>query len=251
VEKGFSNPQHMAELLARTDLSPAQLEKAREALSVALRSGKYTPENLQAVISKLRAADAKNAFDEVLAEINHSNRLVKSGRVAEGSQVVLGAKEGKEYKIGSQTVKIDPVSEADVLYLGTDGKVHLDEVKNTASALRDKLSDSGQFQRLEEWKAQDPQGREIGLSIENERGWTEVFAQRGEEASILERLIDAEVPLSIGSKKLSPEQMQKLLNEVRKQYVKMKADGSWKGWKDFYNEMSTLSDAERFLGVLL
>jgi hypothetical protein len=252
VEKGFSNPQHMAELLARTDLSPAQLEKAREALSVALRSGKYTPENLQAIISKLRAADAKNAFDEVLAEISHSNRLVKSGQVAEGSQVVLGAKQGKEYKIGSQTVKIDPVPEADVLYLGTDGKIHLDEVKNTAHALREKLSgDSEQFKKLREWKAQDSQGREISFSIENEQGWIEVFAQKGEEVPVLEQLKNTGVSLSIGSRKLSPEQMQKLWDAVKNQHTQMRNDGSWKGWKDFYNQISTLSDAERFLGVSL
>jgi hypothetical protein len=127
------------ELLARTDLSPVQLEKARDALSVALRSGKYTPDNIQGVISKLKAASAKNAFDEVLAEISHSNRLVKSGQVAEGSEVILGAKQGKEYKLGTQTINTDKVPEADALYLGADGKIHLDEVKNTATALRNKL----------------------------------------------------------------------------------------------------------------
>jgi hypothetical protein len=251
VENGFANPQHMSELLARTDLSAAQLEKSRDALSVAFRSGKYSPENLQVIISKLKSSAAKDTFDEVLAELSHSNRLVKSGQVAEGTQVVLGAKQGKEYKLGTQTVKTDPVPEADVLYLGTDGKIHLDEVKNTANALRDKVADSDQLKRLLEWRAEDPQNRAINFAIESENKWTDLFAPNNGQGAVLQQLEAQNIPLTIGSKKLSPEKIGELWDATLAKSKQMQTDGTWKGWKNFYSYMDTLSNTEKFLGISL
>jgi hypothetical protein len=124
---------------------------------------------------------------------------------------MLGAKQGKEYNFGTQTIKTDPVPEADALYLGTDGKIHLDEVKNTAGALRQKMSgDSDQFKRLMDWKAKDPQGREISLAIENEQGWTELFAVKNGKAAVLDQLRKENVPLTIGSKTLTPDKIDEL-----------------------------------------
>jgi hypothetical protein len=254
VQKGFANPEHMSELLARTDLSPSQLEKARDALSVALRSGKYSPDNLQGVISKLKSAAAKDTFDETLAELSHANRLVKSGQVAEGSQVVLGAKQGKEYNLGTQTVKTDPVPEADALYLGADGKIHLDEVKNTATALRNKLQESpDQLDRLLKWKKASGENREISIAIESEAKWTEIFAPIKHDPgnrTVINLLIEKKVPISIGSQDLNVEQMSKLAQEVINKSKEMKVPGSI-SWKDFYGRMQTIEDAEKFLGVVL
>jgi hypothetical protein len=251
VGKGYANPQHMTELLARTDLSPVQLEKARDALSVALRSGKYSPDNLQGVISKLKSAAAKNAFDETLAELSHANRLVKSGNVAEGSEVILGAKQGKEYNLGTQSIKTDPVPEADVLYLGTDGKIHLDEVKNTAGALRDKVADSEQLKRLLEWRKADPQNRSINFAVESENKWTELFAPNNGQQAVLQQLQAQNIPLSIGSRKLNPEKIGELWDATLTKSQQMQANGTWKGWKDFYGRMDTLSNTEKFLGISL
>ncbi len=52
--------------------------------------------------------------------------------------------------------------EADVLYLGHNGKVHIVEVKNTTNALRQNLSDNPeQLERLQDWLGQYPGNRII------------------------------------------------------------------------------------------
>ncbi len=151
------------------------------------------------------------------------------------------------------TVRTDPVPEADTLYLGKDGKIHMAEVKNTTNALRQKLNENPkQLERLQEWVGQDPGNRRIRLVVETEAGWTDVFAKgRREKEAVLQRLIDQEVPISIGSRDLSVEQMRELWEAVKRKFTQMQADGTWNGWTDFYNQMSTLAEAESFLGVSL
>jgi hypothetical protein len=250
---GYANPQHMAELLRRTDIPADKLQQARANLSEALNSGKFSPENLQKVITQLSSAKSVDQFDEVLAELKYPNRLIRTGAVAVDSQVILGAKQGQEYTLGSMKVKTDPVPDADVLYLGQNGIVHIDEVKNTANALRQKLNQSPkQLERLQDWLAGDPNKRAIRIVIENETGWTDIFAiRRGEENSVLQRLLNQGVPLSIGSYNLTIEKMGNLKDAIAKKYEKMQLEGTWKGWKDFYNQMSTPANAEKFLGVSL
>jgi hypothetical protein len=75
-----------------------------------------------------------------------------------------------------------------VLYLGADGKIHLDEVKNTAGALRDKVADSDQFKRLLEWRAADPQNRSVNFTVESENKWTELLAPNNGQGAVLQQL---------------------------------------------------------------
>lgn len=140
VSHGFANPQHLDKLLRRTDLTVDRQKRVRTNLSAAITSGKINSSELQRFISQLSKAKTPNQFDQVLAELRHVNRLISKGAVAENSPIFTGAKKGREYHLGETYVKVDPIYEADVLYLGTDGLIHLDEVKNTANALRNKLS---------------------------------------------------------------------------------------------------------------
>ncbi|HAZ43758.1 MAG TPA: hypothetical protein DDW76_27695 [Cyanobacteria bacterium UBA11369] len=79
-----------------------------------------------------------------------------------------------------------------------------------------------------------------------------MFAKRkGEKEAVLQGLIDRQVPISIGSRDLSVEQMRELWEAVKRKFTQMQADGTWNGWPDFYNQMSTLAKAESFLGVSL
>ena len=107
--KGFANPQHLQNLLKRTDLPQDRLMNVRTNLSQAYSSGKITKEDLQRFISQLSKAKSLNQFDQVLVELRHANHLIKSGIVAQNSLVFVSAKKGREYNLGSMTVKIDPV----------------------------------------------------------------------------------------------------------------------------------------------
>lgn len=160
----------------------------RTNLSEAIISGQISSFGLQRFISKLSKAKSLNAFDQVLAELHHANRLISSGAVAEESPLITSAKQGREYNLGARTVKIDPFPCADALYLGTDGLIYLDEVKNTAKALRNKLKKKPkQLKRMQEWRAEAPDQREIRIIIGTEVGWSQVFAKsKNERRSALE-----------------------------------------------------------------
>ncbi|MBW4513409.1 MAG: hypothetical protein KME64_44190 [Scytonematopsis contorta HA4267-MV1] len=252
ASRGFANPSHLEELLTRTDIPQSRLLRVRANLSSALSSSHISSENLQAIISKLKSAKTLDEFDQVFAELRHPNRLIHSGAVAENSSIFTSAKKGNEYTLGSTKVKIDPVSEADALYLAKDGSIHIDEVKNTASALRDKLLKiPDQLQRMKDWCNLDSRNRKIGIIIETESGWTDLFAARPGETAALKILIDGQVPLTIASCNLTVSKMDDLWNAVMRKYKKLRIQGMWSNWNNFYSQMSTLKEAETFLEISL
>lgn len=144
VSKGFANPDHMSELLKRSDIPLSTIKRVRINLSSAISNSKISLGNLQAIISKLKSTKTVDEFNQVFAELRHANRLVHLGTVAENSLIFTSAKKGNDYTLGLTKVKIDPISEADILYLGKDGIIHIDEVKNTEDSLASKtLENSG------------------------------------------------------------------------------------------------------------
>ncbi|BAZ10773.1 hypothetical protein NIES4071_25970 [Calothrix sp. NIES-4071] len=249
VSKGFANPNHMEELLKRTDIPKNRLLRVRANLSSALLNNQIHKENLQAIISKLKSAKTIEEFDQVLAELHHPNYLIYLGRVADGSLIYTNAKKGNDYMLGLTKVKIDPVSEADALYLGQDGIIHIDEVKNTTNALRQKLLKTPeQLERIREWRDLALGNREIGVIIETESGWTDLFAARRGETAALRTLIDEEVPLTIASHRFSVSQMEDLWKAVEIKSEELKKQGNSHNWNDFFSQMQTIKDAETFLG---
>ena len=197
-------------------------------------------------------AQALDQFDQVLAELRHANRLIASGVVAQNSLVFVSAKKGREYDLGGTTTEIDPVHEADILYLGTDGLIHLHEVKNTATALRNKLKKKPkQFERMLRWRKEKPDKREIRMVIGTEAGWTELLAVRPGELAALVILKDNQVPITIGKYNLTVASMNELWKARLKKTTTLRKQGVWSGFNDFYRQMPTLLDAEHFLGVSL
>ncbi len=252
VSKGFANPQHLDDLLKRSDLPQDRLMAARENLAQAYNSGKISKEASQRFISQLSKAKSLDQFDQVLAELRHANRLIASGVVAQNSLVFVSAKKGREYDFGSTTIEIDPVHEADALYLGTDGIIHLHEVKNTARALCNKLKKKPkQFERMLRWRKLDPSQREIRIIIGTEVGWTQLLAIRPGEPAALVILKDHQVSITISKYNLTLASMNELWKATVKKTKTLKKQGVWSGFNDFYRQMPTLLDAEPFLGVSL
>ena len=94
--------------------------------------------------------------------------------------------------------------------------------------------------------------REIRIVIGTEAGWTKLFAARlGREEAALKILRDAEVPLTIGEYDLSVAKIEELLEAIDRKFFEMMKQGTWTNWKYFYNQMSTIFEAERFLGIAL
>lgn len=242
--QGFSNPQHLIDLLKRTDLPQDRLQSARTNLAQARKSGQLTKEALQRFISQLSKAKSLAQFDQVLAELRHVGSLIESGVVAQNSLVFVSAKKGRRYRLGVTTVKIDPVYEADALYLGTDGLIHLHEVKNTAMALRNKLKKKPeQLERMLRWRKLDLGKREIRIVIGTEAGWTHLFAPSNDEnETVLEILFNANISLTIGQHNLTVNQMQNLLNATIRKAQEL---SMYPPRKKFYDLIPTLDIAKK------
>ncbi len=250
-QKGFSsNTQALEELLKRTDIPQERILRFRANLQAAIDSGKVSPQELQGFIDKLKSAKSVDEFDQILAEMHHPNRLDYAGKVAETSKIFTGAKQGKEYDLGSMKVKTDPVPEADSLYVGSEGNVHIDEVKNTANALRQKLDTSPQqLERMKDWRDLSP-NREVKVVVESEEGWTTLFGSGKGKKAALQTLIDEKVPLTIGDYELSVVKMEALWDAVLTKKTKLGVPKNM-SWNDFFAQMPTLNKAEEFLEISL
>ncbi|KID59044.1 hypothetical protein JF50_00890 [Pseudoalteromonas luteoviolacea] len=140
---------------------------------------KSSKDNARSGITKLSKAIDKNKFLQDYAEIKNGLERGKdagfevlSDGVIESipGDVILNAKKGVSYDLGKNcVVKVDPVDEADALYLGYDGKVHLEEVKATPQAFFEKLATNPkQFDRLIEWKKMSPEDRVVTVRIRSD-----------------------------------------------------------------------------------
>ena len=105
--KGFANPQHLHDLLSRTDLPSTHQIDVRNNLSQAYLSRQISDGALQRFASQLSKAKNLDQFDQVLAELRVANRLIESGAVANNSLVFTSAKKGRPYHFGSTTIEIE------------------------------------------------------------------------------------------------------------------------------------------------
>jgi hypothetical protein len=246
--KGVANPDELARLLTRADIDPELSMRIRAEITQGIADGLLDGPSLQRVLSRMRGGANLHQVLENLAELRHANRVAASGGVAEGSRMHIGVVAGEPVKLSDgRTVKIDPVDEADVIWLGSDGVVHLDEVKNTANALTGKLTKNPDyFKKMLEWRdagaADGP--RRVSVTIESETGWTDVFGR----TAAMRKLIDAGLPLQIAGRTWSPEKMRQIWAATE---AKARALGMWPPGKDFFDKMATLDDTEKFLGISL
>ena len=107
------------------------------------------------------------------------------------------------------------------MYQTGDGVVHLDEVKTSANVEASKLEHNPeQLNRMLDWRDAAP-GRQVGVRIDTDEGWTGLFSQvdkaSGEMA--IERLANADVPVSVGGRTLSPSQLDSLRQAVERAAV--------------------------------
>jgi hypothetical protein len=251
AEKTIGKGNDLEALLARKNIPENLLTRIRGEVDYALDAGKIPKDRLRGIVSKLNNAPDATKAAEVLAELRYANRLTYSGELARDSQVITGvkAKPGattEQTFPGGRKVGIEPVSEADAFYLGKDSKVHLDEVKNTTNALRDKLTETpDQLEKMALWRAGGPD-REIAVSIESQDGWTNVFGSKGKEKAVLTVLIEENIPLRIGPYKMDAAKMQELWDKTLAKAIGMNMP---RPGAEFFANMPTLADAEKFLGI--
>jgi hypothetical protein len=147
-------------------------------------------------IAKLSAAAAADKFEQDYAEI--SNALARgsdAGFVADGELrpgvVIPNAVKDKTYDLGEGVkVAINPVEEADALYHSPDGRVHLEEVKNTPQAFFEKLRETPeQFQRMIDWRNGNAEHRVATVRIRRGTGLNALNTnERYQEAGLRQKI---------------------------------------------------------------
>jgi hypothetical protein len=145
------------------------------------------------------------------AELRAANDVLHRPDLAPGSRIGLNIAQGERVDLGNGTV-VDTgrVPQTDLIYQTADGRVHLEEVKTTASAAVNKFADSSQLQRMLDWRTAAP-GRDVAVRIGTEERWTDLFRNVGasQEAAI-QRLARQNVSVVIDGRTLTPEQMNRL-----------------------------------------
>jgi hypothetical protein len=251
----------MEDLLNRPGVTGDALLRLKADLSAAISSPRLDPTDVRGLIQKLRNAKSADQFQQELAELRHVNRVISAAGESVTSRVFINARQRSgPFKLSDKTtVDIAPVSEADALYL-RGSTVHLDEVKNTAQALKQKIEKTpAQLDNMAEWRTRAPAAgpdREVGVHVETESRWTDVFSPlqdpKTKKARIgeftLKSLIDNDIPLSIAGRRLSVAKMKELISAIEK---KVKELGKQFPDTEFFDQMKTLKEAETFLGITL
>ncbi|WP_236239443.1 hypothetical protein [Streptomyces sp. CC228A] len=124
-------------------------------------------------------AGNRHQLAEAMAEVRAAKHAADA-EAADGTKVyaAVGAKKGRQsVDFGDGTsADVSAIDDADVVYKGKDGKVHVVEVKNTANATT-QASMPAQAERLADWAAQDGANppRAARYEIQTQQGWDRIF----------------------------------------------------------------------------
>lgn len=243
--------ESMSKLLARADLPNDLRSDIIEQVTKAMNNPAVDDDAIRTAIRTMRTADKPQNVREFLAELRHVNETAKAPDLAKGSKVFGGIKakntDGslREFDLGGDVkVNIDPMSEADALYR-SGGSVHLDEVKHTPAALKNKLREKPtQLENLKKWRNVDS-NREVMVVVESEDGWTTLLGT----PDVIKMLAQEKIPLQIGGKVFSPSELGAFHAKIFAKYKELVINGSMSPG-DFMSlpDMKTLDRAAAFVG---
>ena len=230
----------MENLLARTDLPDGMANQAVRDFMDLQDSGRLAGsvdrqgDIFRDMLDNL--SGDRSAFEGAATELRAANDVLQSGDLAPGSRIGLNVVAGERVNLGNGTV-VDTgrIPEADLVYQTADGNVHVVEVKATAQTVANKFrSDPAQLERMLEWRDAAP-GREVSIRVGTDEGWTGLFSRAGNNPPqmAIERLAAQNVPITIGGRTLSGEQMNALHQAVERAAVDpahpMKKPAAWFG----------------------
>ena len=241
----------MSKLISRADITEDLRNDIIAQVARAMNNSSVDDNAVRAAISSMRRAENPHNVREFLAELRHVNEVASAKSLAKGSKVYSGVKKSmpdgslRQFDMGDGIkVDISPVSEADALYRA-GGKIHLDEVKHTASALVNKLREKlQQLQNLVKWRKAGPD-RAVSVVIESEVKWTNLLGT----PDVFQLLIKHDVPLKIGGKVFDPAALKAFHAKIEAKYIELVVKGHMPKQAFFdLPEMATLDSAAKFVG---
>ncbi|MGW1889689.1 hypothetical protein ACWCP6_05410 [Streptomyces sp. NPDC002004] len=220
VKRAKDNPD-----LAKGEIGKEELAQSLRDLSDTLKTKNIEKESRGSLGGTVLKATNRHQLAEAMAEVKAAKR-VADREAAEGTKVYagVGAKKGRGAKepidLGDGTkVDVSAIDDADVVYKGKDGNVHVAEVKNTGQATT-QAHMPAQAKRLGDWQKAHP-GRKARYEIETEDGWDKVFdgfqkdRKTGEkpDGTPAQVLADEGLDLRVGGQDISPQKL-KAMNDA-------------------------------------
>ena len=174
----------------------------------------------------------------------HGNAVASTLR--SDAKVVTGAKIDRNTR-RSEDREDRPDEQLDVLYLGNDAKIHVDEVKNLTNALRQKLDVTpAQLADVQDRHATEPGDRVVSVVIHPRNDGPTCSGRREGRYRDDEQLIDGGIPLRIAGR-----------SGARRRCGDL-GHGAGEGIRggrpptpEFFKSISNFPDAQKVLGISL
>ncbi|MFJ3244565.1 hypothetical protein [Streptomyces sp. NPDC086782] len=202
--------------------------------------------------SKILNAKNTDELAQARAELNAVQHAADA-EAAAGTTVhtAVGKDFGKtKIDLGNgESVDISDIQDADTLYKGKDGKVHVVEVKNTGNATI-KADFERQVEDMARWQGKDGAGRAVRVDIATNDKWSNIFSgyKTGKRDGVKYRppgtpastLAKNNVPVRIAGQDISPGRLARMQAEIDARRAAGTMD---------WQRMTTPKEAMEYLGV--
>ncbi|MFF5371424.1 Flp family type IVb pilin [Streptomyces sp. NPDC013187] len=182
--------------------------------------------------SEVTNARTASRLEEMLAEVRGVRRASEDAAPDSTVHTAVGSEHNRrQVEVApGETVDVSNVPDADVLYKGRDGRVHLVEVKNTVNPTR-QPEFVGKINTLSEWKKTNP-GRATRVEIDKPDKWTEVFRPiKGQKVSPAQLMNEKGVDARIGDASFTAKQLGDMQRALEAKYSRGE-EIDWKRMND-------------------
>ncbi|MGW0500257.1 hypothetical protein ACWD0Z_33945 [Streptomyces sp. NPDC003007] len=169
--------------------------------------------------SEVTNARTASRLEEMLAEVRGVRRASEDAAPDSTVHTAVGSEHNRrQVEVApGEAVDVSNVPDADVLYKGRDGRVHLVEVKNTVNPTR-QPEFVGKINTLSEWKKANP-GRTTRVEIDKPDKWTEVFRPiKGQKVSPAQLMNEKGVDARIGDADFTAKQLGDMQRALEAKY---------------------------------
>ncbi|MFF7732886.1 hypothetical protein [Streptomyces sp. NPDC007984] len=169
--------------------------------------------------SEVTNARTADRLEEMLAEIRGVRRASQDAAPDSTVHTAVGSEHNRrQVEVApGETVDVSKVPDADVLYKGRDGRVHLVEVKNTVNPTR-QPEFVGKINTLSEWKKANP-STATRVEIDKSDKWTEVFRPiKGQKISPAQLMNEKGVDARIGDASFTAKQLGAMQRALEEKY---------------------------------
>lgn len=244
--------RQLEDLLAKAErgkLPAKEVGQALRDLETTMNSGKLHVNSYTQQLRQLARAPDVLTFRQNYAEVLAAKQVIENVDLAPGTKVLTHARGGRLSDDLGDGMRIDisPVPQADLLYKTSDGKIHVDEVKNTPNALESKLkADPHQMRSLKRWRDADPDGREVGFRIPSGERWTDLFHGNPDTMQLVAK---SGVSLTVGEHAFSSAELTRFHRKVAVKYHEWVRENPKRRIREFFEQpqMRTIEEALKYV----